>query len=286
MALNQLNVPTPPAPIFNATEAPLSAGRSVCARFYGGFPDTRNCKAAIEQLPLGDTEVPYYNDGRYEDGHLPLSKRSGDCMIQVSVAGKRMPAIWKVAPSTIRSMASRVLGDCARDDGSYGGGFTTSSLAPMANWLSSQPDREMKVFNEIPANAAFLTVSVTTPFSYWIAPGQFDLEIPMIFAGAVAEAGLRLPPNSPERWNLRARLARLLEAAKEMDPRGMRIFWYDPPHTPPKPPGLARPGAAGNAEGDVAGKPQTPSAGEAGTATARKARRRRRAGMGEEGLMA
>ncbi|KAL8657518.1 MAG: hypothetical protein Q9226_001832 [Calogaya cf. arnoldii] len=148
MAMNQLNVPTPPAPVFNATAAPLSAGSSICAQFYGSFPDTRNCRAAIQQLPTGDTEVPYYNDGRYGAGHLPFSKKSGDCMLQVGVAGKRMPGIWMVAPNTIRSMASRVLDHCAKDDGSYGGGFTTSSLTPMANWLSSQPDREMEVFDD------------------------------------------------------------------------------------------------------------------------------------------
>lgn len=78
MAINQLNVPTQPPGLFNATaDLPLSDGRTFCAPFYGHFADSNDCKNAILKLPAGPTPIPYINDGRFGPGHLPEVHRSG-----------------------------------------------------------------------------------------------------------------------------------------------------------------------------------------------------------------
>ena len=89
-----------------------------------------------------------------------------------------------------------------------------------------------------------------------------------------------------------------MRMAQVMNPRGMRISWWDRPPPSIKLAGVAEDALQSSGSASVAGSPavpgseggpvdmaEKPQVGQAGTATARKARRRRRGGMGEEGLM-
>ncbi|KAL8911936.1 MAG: hypothetical protein Q9171_002978 [Xanthocarpia ochracea] len=275
---------------------PMSHGRAFCQQFYGNFPDARHCQYAIRNLPAGDQEVTYIADGRHGLYNLPQTRQSGRCMIQVELAGERTPPTFQVAPNQIREMATSLLNVC--DNGkTYGGGFITGSLEGMAGWLTSQ-------FGELdapmPHYTSFLTVTLSNPFPFYISPGNNDPDMAYLFSQAVFEAAKELPPAAPLIAKLRARGNRLMEVKKLMEPRGRRIPWWTDPRVPPNSQGLDRVGNATDdaLQGDalaVAGDGENPpapgSAGDAaqvkerpqgsdenaGTATARKGRRKRRA---------
>ena len=58
-------------------------------------------------------------------------------MVQVDVAGPRLPRTFDIAPDDIRHMASELLNECV-----YGafniGGFATSNLQVMENWITAE----------------------------------------------------------------------------------------------------------------------------------------------------
>ena len=58
-------------------------------------------------------------------------------MVQIEVAGPRLPQTFNIAPDDIRHMANVVLQECV-----YGafdiGGFTTSDLQVMTNWIKAE----------------------------------------------------------------------------------------------------------------------------------------------------
>lgn len=58
-------------------------------------------------------------------------------MVQVDVAGPRLPRTFDIAPNDIRNMANEVLDTCV-----YGafnnGGFATSNLQVMENWITAE----------------------------------------------------------------------------------------------------------------------------------------------------
>ncbi|KAL8675478.1 MAG: hypothetical protein Q9168_000179 [Polycauliona sp. 1 TL-2023] len=303
MAMNQYNVPDTSPGLFNATATipPLNQGYLNCAPFYGNSQNTQDCRAAIAMLPTGSNPVDYINDGRGSEYHLPHHKTSRNCMIQIELAGQRTPARFTIAPDTVRAMASRVLDTCDINHHQIGG-FATTSLEGMAGWLTSA-DGELNA--NMPHYSSFLTVSVTTPFSVYIAPGNYDPTMATLFAQVESDEADKFPPNSAMARKLQARGARLRFNERLMEPRGRRIPWWTvppgPPPPPPRPSGSAQqentaqgagavavagsPPAPGS-EGSAAAIPEQPQqGGQAGTATARKARRRRRGGMGEEGLM-
>ncbi|CAL8576046.1 hypothetical protein XPA_001937 [Xanthoria parietina] len=297
MAMNQvINLPTQPPGLFNATAGlPLSDGRTFCTPFYGHFADSEDCKNAILKLPGGPTPIPYFNDGRFGPSHLPEVQRSGNCMIQIELAGPGNPASFRVAPDRIRKLASKVGSFCVEEGKT--GGFVTSTLEPMGNWLTSAAGTFEAPF---PPATSFLTVSLTPIVPDYLSPGNYDPAIASVFATAEFDAAAKLAPSSRLATTLRARGNRLLRIARVMDPRGRRIPWWSSP-----PLRLGRPAAGASAEegvlqrpgeaaagagslraaGGVGGELEMP-AGGGGKATARKARRRRRrGGMGEEGLM-
>ncbi|KAL8796583.1 MAG: hypothetical protein Q9182_007338 [Xanthomendoza sp. 2 TL-2023] len=334
--VSHINVPTPLPGLSNATTmvgVPLMEhSRAICSPFYGTFPGPRDCLNAINKLPTGSEEVPYIIDQREDPGHLPMSRQSGNCMVQIEIAGPRVPKTFPIVPDTIRLIATYLLeGACHKDD-SYGGGFITGDLNDLVQWLISpegeldKPMRKSKKNKTDPsppgsnpfivnrANAdrlsratttalstAFLTLSVTTPFSEYISPGNYDPQMAYTFFLAEKEAATRLPPASRAAARLRARASRLLKQQLVMEPRGRRIPWWGNPDAPPR---LGQERPAGNATQDAlkgtgglevveslgfgatAGAgPQGGHEGTGTTATARKERRRRGAGRGEEGVM-
>ena len=58
-------------------------------------------------------------------------------MVQVDMAGPRLPRTFDIAPDDIRNMANEVLDECV-----YGalniGGFATSKLEVMINWITAE----------------------------------------------------------------------------------------------------------------------------------------------------
>ena len=57
-------------------------------------------------------------------------------MVQVDVAGPRLPRTFDIAPDDIRDMANEVLDQCVYGS-LYIGGFATSDLQIMNNWLTA-----------------------------------------------------------------------------------------------------------------------------------------------------
>ncbi|KAL8790200.1 MAG: hypothetical protein Q9213_000731 [Squamulea squamosa] len=101
-----------------------------------------------------------------------------------------------------------------------------------------------------------------------MAMRNYDPTMAYIFSQAEFEAAQKVPPGSRMAAKLRARGQRLLKAKKMMEPRGRRITWWSDPNNPPR---MDKVEGVGDMGTD--------------TATARKGRRRRRGGMGEESLM-
>lgn len=58
-------------------------------------------------------------------------------MVQVDVAGPRLPQTYTVAPYSIRQMAEVVLHECVNGP-SHVGGFATSDLQVMNNWITAE----------------------------------------------------------------------------------------------------------------------------------------------------
>ena len=58
-------------------------------------------------------------------------------MVQVDVAGPRLPRTFDIAPDDIRIMANQVLDECVYGS-LYIGGFATSDLQIMDNWLTAE----------------------------------------------------------------------------------------------------------------------------------------------------
>lgn len=67
-------------------------------------------------------------------------------MVQVEMAGPRQPPTVTLVPNDIKAMATRVLETCTKKT-SYIGGFLTSDLGGMKQWLTSSEgdlDRPMR----------------------------------------------------------------------------------------------------------------------------------------------
>ena len=62
---------------------------------------------------------------------------SGDCRIQVELAGPRLPATFGLAPQDVITMAKRVQSTCVRDT-SYYGGFLALDMDVLKNWVVAE----------------------------------------------------------------------------------------------------------------------------------------------------
>lgn len=58
-------------------------------------------------------------------------------MIQIDVAGPRLPKTFSIEPNTIRQMADEVLNECVTGPSAIGG-FATSDLQVMKNWITAE----------------------------------------------------------------------------------------------------------------------------------------------------
>lgn len=83
-------------------------------------------------------------------------------MIQIELAGPGNPASFRVAPDRIRKLASKVGSFCVEEGKT--GGFVTSTLEPMGNWLTSAAGTFEAPFRTYLFIARFLPTSSRTPF--------------------------------------------------------------------------------------------------------------------------
>lgn len=58
-------------------------------------------------------------------------------MVQVDVAGPRLPRTFDISPNDIREMATEVLDGCVNGPFNIGG-FATSNLQVMENWITAE----------------------------------------------------------------------------------------------------------------------------------------------------
>ena len=143
-------------------------GYTYCQDFYGHFPKNRDCVKAIRLLESGAADTSYAVHTGIGPHALPLSKSygqslrhasatidrhadlcSGTCMIQVDVAGPRLPATYNIAPNSIRAMANEVLDECVTGPDKLGG-FATSDLQVMSGWITAEETRLDQPFRTSP----------------------------------------------------------------------------------------------------------------------------------------
>ncbi|KAI4127520.1 MAG: hypothetical protein LQ338_003178 [Usnochroma carphineum] len=156
------------------------------------------------------------------------------------MAGPRQPPTVTLVPNDIKAMATRVLETCTKKT-SYIGGFLTSDLGGMKQWLTSS---EGDLDRPMPYSTSFLTVSLSTPHSEYFSPGDYDPCMAYIFAQFEFQAAALLPSTSWMAETLRHRGERLLRAINMMQPRGRRIPWWGDPGRPLTV--LEQPGGEGN----------------------------------------
>ena len=158
----------------NLSSTPLQdiPGYSHCQEFYGKFPRSRDCFRAVGLLEKGASEVEYSVHSGHPPHSLPLSKNfgesphrafrallnvltflPGECMVQVDLAGPRLPQTYQIIPDDVIYMANQVLSSCVSGPFEIGG-FATSDLQVMNGWLTAAKtslDLPFRTFHLIPS---------------------------------------------------------------------------------------------------------------------------------------
>lgn len=199
-------------------------GYSYCQEFYGLFPKSRDCVKAIDLLEKGTTEIPFAVHTGIGPHALPLSKSYGTCMVQVDVAGPRLPLTYDIAPDYIRHLADEVLNSCIKGPFEVGG-FATSDLQVMSGWITAE---ETKLDRPFPTSTAFLTVTLTSVVPDWLSPGNYDPIMAYHFS-QIALVAIERAFTLRLRIDLRRRAERLLRQGGKMEPRGSRVPWWENP---------------------------------------------------------
>ncbi|KAM0805562.1 hypothetical protein BDR22DRAFT_884552 [Usnea florida] len=210
----------------NLSSTPLQdiAGYSFCQAFYGKFSRSSDCVRAVGLLEKGASEVAYSVHSGHPPHSLPLSKSFGDCMVQVDLAGPRLPQTYNIIPDDIGHMASQVLSSCVTGPSEVGG-FATSDLQVMNGWLTNAETRLDRPF---PTSTAFLTVTITQKVPDWLSPGNYDPIVAYHFAEVLYKA-IDRTFLLRDRIELRKRAERLLRQGEKMRPRGNRVPWWENP---------------------------------------------------------
>lgn len=196
-------------------------GYSYCQEYYGLFPNSRDCVKAIALLEKGNTYVSYAVHSGIGPHALPLSKSYGTCMIQVDVAGPRLPRTYDIIPDEIRHLADEVLNSCVTGPFEIGG-FATTDLQVMNGWITAE---ETELDKPFPTSTAFLTVTLADVVPDWLSPGNYDPVMAFHFS-QVALRAIDRAFTLRERIDLRERAERLLQQGERMQPRGNRVPWW------------------------------------------------------------
>ncbi|KAL8703547.1 MAG: hypothetical protein Q9201_003277 [Fulgogasparrea decipioides] len=202
-------------------------------------------------------------------------------MVQIEIAGQRIPPSVTLVPDKIKRMATRVLETCVKQT-SYIGGFLTGDLNGVKQWITASEgdlDKPMPAddMEQQAYSTSFITVSLSTPQSEYISPGDYDPVMASIFSMFEFDAAKAFAPDSRVAKLLRGRARRLLRQVEVMTPRGRRIPWWGDPGRAPR---LEQPGAEGNATAGAVGDSGVLARpgrndGDGGMQTARRAKRKR-----------
>ncbi|KAL8725966.1 MAG: hypothetical protein Q9181_006225 [Wetmoreana brouardii] len=239
MALANLTAPL--TGLLNSTlNAHTPLQQVICSEFYGAFDYAIDCTRAIDKLPDGFIEIPYTINHDSSPQHLPMYKQSGNCMVQIEMAGQRIPSTVILVPDKLKRMATRVLGTCVKQT-SYIGGFVTGDLYGVKQWITA-PEGDLD--KPMPYSTSFITVSLSTPQPEYISPGDYDPVMASIFSSFEFDAAKAFAADSSMAKLLRARGRRLLRQFEVMTPRGRRIPWWGDPGRASR---LGQQGAEGNA---------------------------------------
>ncbi|KAL8941141.1 MAG: hypothetical protein Q9211_001948 [Gyalolechia sp. 1 TL-2023] len=280
------NITAAAAGLLNATLANIDTdwvgGKVTCANFYGTFADTSDCIKAANKLPIGsDTRAFHISTSPryYFKERIPLSRQHGNCMVQVEMAGPRIPPVVHLVPDDIRVVSSYIIETCALEGGGPLGGFGTGNIREMEQWLATL---EGDLDKPMPYYTAFPTITFSNPFPDYFSPGNFDPEMALYLSRFVFDAAQPLPPNSRHAKILRQRATRLQKENKVMTPRGRRIPWWSDPDRPPRlDEQMPRPNATEDAAEGMVVLPGVAGAGDEGIGSATKRRRSRGLAVGE-----
>lgn len=141
------------------------SGYSYCSHYYGSFAKNSDCFKAVDLLDKGAIDVEYavhaggahvlpfsksYGQSLYQAPPLfPKSPTvlSGTCMIQVDIAGPRLPSSFSIPPDQIRFIASGVMSECVTGPHEIGG-FATSDLEFMSFWITNKETKLEEPFRK------------------------------------------------------------------------------------------------------------------------------------------
>ena len=175
-------------------------------------------------------------------------------MVQVDMAGPRLPRTYEFVPDDILHLADVVLNSCVTGLFEIGG-FATSDLQVMSGWITAEETRLDRPFrtsnqtiipslyfalkedfdpwltfrNSLATSTAFLTVTLAHVVPEWLSPGNYDPIMAYHFA-QVALAAIERAFTLRERIDLRRRAERLLRQFENMRPRGRHVPWWLNPY--------------------------------------------------------
>ena len=215
-------------------------------------------------------------------------------MVQVDMAGPRLPRTYDFTPDDIRHLADVVLQSCVT--GIFNtGGFATSDLQVMNGWITAEETKLDRPFrtshptllpswyfalekdfnntwltlrNSLATSTAFLTVTLTSVVPDWLSPGNYDPIMAYHFAQVALEA-IERAFTLRERIDLRRRAERLLRQFEKMKPRGRCVPWWANPYDEEVASGTCL--EMGNGTASI--NPPEPLASGADTATSKRRRR-------------
>lgn len=175
-------------------------------------------------------------------------------MVQIDMAGPRLPMTYTFIPDEIHYLANIVLNSCVTGPFEIGG-FATSDLQVMSNWITAEETKLDRPFRtshptRIPSSyfvskedfdpwliirtslatsTAFLTVTLTQVVPEWLSPGNYDPIMAYHFA-QVALVAIDRAFTLRLRIDLRRRAERLLRQFENMKPRGRHVPWWLNPY--------------------------------------------------------
>ncbi|KAL8956702.1 MAG: hypothetical protein Q9183_006237, partial [Haloplaca sp. 2 TL-2023] len=171
-------------------------GQYGCSPYYGSFVSKRDCLNAIDQLPWGAVERTYTVDKNpiLASRHLPMARESGDCMVQIEMAGPYLPATVDLVPAHIVDAARRILDACGSNQRGFLGGFVTGSMTNLREWITS-PEGELG--KRWPDNTSFPTITISNSRPEYLSPGNYDPDIAHSLANFEFTAAKPFDPESP-----------------------------------------------------------------------------------------
>ncbi|MCJ1486531.1 hypothetical protein MMC06_006708 [Schaereria dolodes] len=179
----------PPLPISTGISSP---DFNLCHPTYGTGLVPSDCNEAASFLVAGEIQQQYYVNDASSIFHIPFGIARGTCQIWVEVAGPSSDVtfVW-LTPDTLRNMASWIISQCVVGRNGLGG-FATNSLQQMIDYVT---DLSVDLGGPYPASSAFVTLSVTGPWTRPPESGDTDPAIPLLLAAKNLELRAMFTPS-------------------------------------------------------------------------------------------